>query len=717
MAQPGNIPVKPKVGETASTKSTGIDDDSIGNAPLITKLHTFLSQYKPADEVQCDMLDDRYSIDLHKPMPDFDTPNSKAYAATDSSEPSKLLFAHVCKHGSIQRHRTLNLLKTADCRYIVQHVAAGVVTLSSTKEERFTIFYEQPLGIRLSDLMKKKRIPVNQAFIIEHILTPLAHGIQKLAELDTSHGLINPDNVFISDIAMLGPCVADPCGYSQNFCYESVERLQALPAAKGEGSVAHDYYALAVLLMYILYGPEHFEKFTRDDLVRSLIKQGPYNVLMQDKEAPEVFYDFFRGTLTLGVEERWSSKQITPWLGGKRYNVLPPPAPSESVRPYEFGEVMVNTRRELAHLFASDWEHMVVCLGNNQLTHWITVSLRNKELSETIGRLAKTAVDLSTKNEVQTSETLMNIILLLDPTGPIRIKHLAMNIDGLDTICVELYHQKAAQDLQIIARFIEANMVNFWLENQQKVHKLEYKIPTTINSLNIKLDRLRGFIRNSGMGFGIERALYELNPDMACISPLFDNAHVTTLGDLLYQLDKQAPKFSNDDDPIDRHIAAFLACKLNIVHEIRLTELSGAPALATNRSVFALYMLALAQERVNHIRLPGLSHLIIMRILPLLSNIHSRTMRQKIKTILMSYAPLGYLPKISDLVIAASHVADDADGFERAKAQFHQNALNMARYQKLENIEYESMKMGYNIARMVAYLCMVGSFLFVVRMN
>lgn len=693
------------------------DDDAQSNAPLLQKLKDFLNRYSPTHNETADTLDERYSIDLAMALPELDASNAKAFVASDNMEPSKLIYAHVCEPGKTQRYRAITLLKGLENRYIVQLLAAGTVTLSSNNEERFVIFYERPAGIKLSELMKRKRIPANQAFIIEHILLPLGNVIAAFSELDISHGLVNPDNIFISDTAMLGPCVAEPCGYSQPYFYESVERIQALPAAKGEGSAAQDYYALAVTLLYILHGPEHFEKYTKDGFTRSLLKHGAYHALMQEKEVAEVFYDFFRGTLTIGAEERWNSKQVLPWLSGKRYNVLPPPPPVDAVRPFEFGEQLASTRRELAHLFAKDWEHMIAALQNNQLSHWVSVSLRNKELSDIVTRLSRTAYDLSTKNDPHVNDSLMNIVMLLDPTGPIRIKHISMHVDGLDTLCAELYVNKANPELQMLAKFIEANMVNYWLELQQKLHKNEFKVPPIINSLNIKLDRLRGTIRNTGFGFGLERMLYDLNPEMPCISPVLAGKHVTSLTELLIKLDKIAPTLSDDEDPMDRHIAAYIASKLVIQHEIRLHDLASIPVLASNRTMIALYLLAMAQERADPVRVPGLSHWVILRLLPLLSHIHSRTLRQKLKNVLMSYAPLGYLPKIAELLVTASHLNDDHEGFQQALLTFRENTIAIDNFQRAENIEYDSINMGFNIARMVAYICVAGSFFLVMRLG
>ncbi len=706
-------------GDRASTQTaieSGLVEDKKANAPLLAKLRDTLKNYKsPHDTCQIDSIKDRFKIDLMQPLPDFDITQAKAYAASDTVEPSKQLVAHVCEWGKSQRYTAIGQLFNFEHRAIAQLVAAGNMRLSTTQEERYVLVYERPPGIRLGELIRRKKLPVNTTFIYEHILTPVVGAIAQLSELGISHGMINIDTIYISDTAVLAPCLSEPCGLSQPYWYESIERMQALPHAKGEGSVGHDYYALAVVLLEIVHGHEHLSTISRADLEILMLRQGACNALMREKDVPEVFYDFFRGALTLSNEERWTGKQVALWLGGKRFNVLPPPVPGDAVRPYEFGEKHANTRRELAYLFSSDWEHMIASLNNNQLAHWVSVSLRNKELSDIVSRLSRTAFDLSAKNEGQTYEALMNIILLLDPQGPIRIRQLSMNIDGMDGLAVELYSKKQNPELQLIARFIELNMVNYWVELQNKVHKGEYQVSTLLNNLNMRLDRLRGCIRNTGMGFGLERMMYELNPEMPCVSPLFINANVTSLGQLLIQLDRLASQLGDDDETIDRHIASFIASKLLILHEIRLDELAGIPELATNKTIMAIYLLGSAQLKVNQLRVPGLTNWLVLRTLPLMDFIHSRTLRQKYKNALLAVAPTGYIPKLAELVVSADYAVNDEVGFKQALATFRSNRDSIRYYEAAHNIEAESQTMGYNIAKMVAYICLCGSIYFLTR--
>jgi len=678
------------------------------------KLNDFLRRYHPsAADAKLDLLQDRYRIELSTPLPEFDGKTSRAFAATDLAEPTRMMFAQICHPGSVQRHRTIGILTTITHQYILPLAAAGTVQLSRPEEERFVIFYERPQGKKLSELLAQNQYPLTQSFVCDRIIAPLAAAIHQFSELDITHGSINPDNIYFSDVAVLGPCVAEPCGYSQPFYCEPLERMLALPGAKGEGSPAHDYYALAIVVLYILHGAKHFTSMTADSLARSIFREGVYNALTGQKEMPEMFYDFFRGMLSQNDKDRWSYRFIKPWLEGKRYNVLSPPPPVEAIRPFEFGGALANTRRELAYLFCTDWDKMADPVRSGKLGQWIAVSLRNKDLVEKVTRISRSIVELGFKNEVQLNEQLMHVILLLDPNGPIRMKNLSLYIDGIDSLCAELYANKAHQELHLLAKFIEFNMGNYWLELQRKAIQ-NYTVPTTINTILMKLERLRTTMRYGGLGFGLERMLYELNPEMPCLSPLLRQWHILTLPQLLIRLDRLAPNLSKDDEPLDRHMAAFLASRLGIMHEIRLHDLASSPSLANNRAIIALHLLSLAQQKSGDMQLPGLTHWLVLRILPALDAIHSRSLKRKLKGMLMEQAKAGYTQLLADLVVTSNYASADQTSFHQAWSLYLTNESKIGGYRKGSRIDQESIRFGFIIGKAIAYgaflLCLFNAF-------
>lgn len=702
-----------KVSGLASSSS--LDAERKLSEQVHTKLHDFLKQYTPsAGKGEKDMLQGRWHINLSEPIPDFNTSSAIAYTATDITDAQKPYIALVCEPGKVQRYDVIEQVMTIEHRAVLPLKAFGAVELSAGEAQRMVVIYERPPGRKLSELVNSRKFSHNPHYLLEHVLIPLITGLEHFNALGISHGLINPNNIYFDDHgAVLGPCVTEPCGFDQPYMYESIERMEAHPAGKGEGSTSQDYYALAVVLLYILHGPEHFNGFTQEALMFHILKDGAYHVLMRDREVPEIFYDFLRGTMTQSPEDRWGEKQLKAWLGGKRYNVLPPPPPADAVRPFEFKDIQVNNRRELAYLFAADWLHMLSAIQSNTLSHWVTVSLRNKELAEMIARLCRSAVDASGKNEVMASEMLSNIVLLLDPLGPLRIRQMGWHVEAINTAFAEMYLQKATLELQFMAKFVETNMINYWV-NMQIKRKPEYEVTLDMNDLVHRVDRLRNCIRNAGFGFGLERMLYDLNPHMPCQSELFENRYVQTLPQLLRQLDKTCLTIENGDI-MDRHIAAFIASKLQIQNEIRLNELSSIPALATSRDMVALYLLGLVQERVEPMRLPGLTHWFALRLLPLMDSIHSRTLRQKMKTMLGNLAPLGLTQKMADLLIMADYAEADSNGFDKALANYRKNAAEIISLNRPERLEHETHRMGLNLATMLSYAGLLFSVLYIIR--
>ncbi len=705
----------------SARKVAGLASDGTNEAErkqseqAMAKMQDFLKGYAPTHfKHEKDLVQGRYHVNLSRAIPEFDTEFTRAYEATDPTEPGKHFFAKICEPARVQRWRVLENFQHIEHRAVIQIKAVGPVLLSAGNQERLAVVYEQPLGRKLSELVKSRKISGNPHYLLEHILIPIITGLEHFTQLDISHGLINPDNVYYDEqTAILGPCASEPCGFAQPFMFESLERMQAHPAGKGEGSTLHDYYALAVLLLYILHGPDHFSGFTPEALMFHILKDGAYHTLMRDKEVPEIFYDFLRGTLTQSPEDRWTDKQLKAWLGGKRYNVLPPPTPADAVRPFEFKDILVNNRRELAHLFAQDWLHMLHAIQGATLSHWVTVSLRNKELADQVSRLCRNALEAAGKNDILTSEMLMNIVLLLDQIGPLRIRQIALHVEGINTMFAEMYVQKNTVELQFLAKFVETNMINYWVTMQEK-RKPDFEISERLNELIQKLDRLRNCIRNSGFGFGLERVLYDLNADMPCQSEIFENSYVKTLPQLLKHLDKIATNFTGDDI-VDRHVAAFIASKLQIQNEIRLNEISSIPALATSRNMVALYLLAMVQERVEPMRLPGLTHWFSLRLLPLMDSIHSKTLRQKMKTMIANMAPLGLLQKMADLMITADYAEADSNGFEKALEQYRRNAAEIISLKQPERLERDTHKMGLNMATLLAYSGLLFSVMYIIR--
>lgn len=686
------------------------------DAESTARLFEFLRSYNPigSKEVMYDMLSDRYRIDITSPLAELDTPLCKAYEVRDTGESKSehQLYALITNKAYPFRSKAIPKLKANNCPHMVQLVASGVVTFSKNNDEQFVLIFERPAGVRLSDFLAANRNLGND-FICERIIAPIAAAIHHMESLDIPHGTIHPDNIYMNQFAMLGQCIAEPCGYSQPFQFESLERMQAMPAAKGEGSPEADYHALAVLVLYSLFGPGHFNRFgSARELARAILREGEYNALLMQKDMSEMFFDLFRGIFSHNPEDRWDYSDVRNWLDGKRYHALSPPTPAEASRPFEFAGTEANTKRELAHLLVSDWEHINDVLLNNKLSQWVAASLRNKDLADSIIRISRTIGDMGSRNEAQVNDQITRLIMIMDTEGPLRIKHLSTHIDGIDGLFAALYANKATQDLQLLMYMIEYNTVGEWIEMHRK--RPDYTMPANINAAVLKQDRLRPYLKTGGLGFGVERVLYDLNPDMPCQSPMLINSYICTLQDLLRKLDALAPSLAKDQDPIDVHIAAFIASKINIPHEIQLRELSAIPALANNRTMYALYLLSSAQVRTD-LRLPGLTHWLALRLFPILEPIHSTTIRKDLKAHIMDRVSGGHIQRLSQLILNANYINADKTGFDQAVATYQLNQAKIKDFHRSRTVEKQRAQLAYSMARICSYMALLTSIFIVLQ--
>lgn len=672
----------------------------------LAKTAEFLREYAaPASETKPNTLNDQYQVDPASPLPQFNVNGARAFAATDLQD-NKSIYALVCEPGTLQRHTTINQLLGVRHPHICSLVAAGIVQLSQPAEERFVVFYERVKGVKLSTMLAQTRGKIPPNIIIDRIIEPIVQAIVALLDAGVTHGSINPEHIYYDTHAILGPCVIEPCGYSQPFYYEIVERMQAHPAGKGNYYEGTDFYALAVLVLEMIGGKQPLERMTPTNLARAILRQGPFMALTNGRDVPEEFFDFLWGMLGSGINQRWNYRYLKPWLDGKHYNIIPSPPPTEGSKPYECFGTTGHSRREIAHLMRMQWDKVKETLGESSLTQWLLMTLRQKELSELVARHVKTIVETSARNEQLRNEHIMRLILILDEIGPLQYLKIALHPDSIPSLVAELYIKNAQEDLAMLVKFIELNLISAWVEIQ---HAKEIEIPEPMSQYLTKLERSRGLLRNQGLGFGIERLVYDLNPNLPCLSPLCRGRHITSLTELLRHLDKIAPGFAGNQDPIDVHIAAFMASKLAITTDIKLYDLSAKPEIASNKALIALKLFAVAQHRSGNIDLSGLTHWVVQRAIPSVQLLNSQTVRSRTLQMMLDKALEGRTQLLSDLLLDGEIINVDQNGYQKAVTNYQRNAERIEAYKKGSNLDYDSAHLGYIIAKIFAYMAFLMS--------
>lgn len=658
-------------------------------------------------EVETDRLADRYTIHVTQLLPEHSYGNVQAFAVTDDGNPQLPLYAVVCHpaypfRDDIFRHIRMehpNLLRFYD---------EGIVHISSLGDQRHVFIFERPKGKRLSELIERHQGFPDEV-VIHQIIKPIASVLTLFYDRRIAHCRIHPDNIFIGDRTVLGECIGEPAGYSQEYLYEPPERIDALPEGKGSGSIRTDVYALGVLTLELLFGMEQFRRLGKDNFINRLMSMGGYALFTSNRHMSEAINDFARGTLNDVLSDRWTPTHVDSWINGKRYNILQPSLLHEASRGYEFDGQEYHSGRALAHAFFQKWHSARNAVRSPMLTRWIEQNMHKKELSLKLRHAVESSGGEHNTSAKQNDELLARAILLLDPFGPIRIGNLAFHIDGIGSILCEASRNNRQQDIQRILECFYIDLPNFASEVQNSAGGDD-----SFDAL-FKIDKIRHRVRTNTLGFGMERAIYDLNPGLPCLSPKLKEYRVVDNQQLLYALDKIATHDAHNTSLIDTHIAAFAASQSNLNKDISFNEFSRFHYIKDNKELIIIAILAKAQEKTRIKSLFGLAHWAAYRLIITTDQIHSLKIRRTVCDALLQAAERGNLSMIVTAYLNKQMLDKDIIGYKQSTQLFHTNTVRIHKLRSYEHKRRQATELGSGIATMFSILILIITFYVVIK--
>lgn len=681
------------------------DDTPLIEEQIETGLQSLLDGYRtsydPSGERK-DELQQRFTLFPNERIPEFDHAYAKAYRASDAFNPTRQIYAMISENGLPYRQNATQAMLGVSSPYITVPQGAGTVACSHLNESRHVVFMEQPAGIRLSELMKTQP-RLHEHKIIDHVLQPAIRAMLAMRERKVSHGNFHPGSIFIgTDQSVIGECFTMPPSTQMHYLYHPLERLMCNPLGHGEPSEQTDAYALGMLAYELLYGLDQFRALEKEDYIKLSINLSTYQLFANNRDFSDAFQDFFRGTLNDNPSERWGLDQLQQWLSGKRFNMIAPSPPKEAVRPYAFGGENFFSRRLLAHVFHGHWREAVKEVRGTKLERWCETSLHRPEMAERIERALRIAGEASTERHI--SDMMSRIIAILDPVGPIRSMSLALRPDAIGPMLAYQLPQEDQTELNQLLGMVESDISSYWAELSDANRGGE------MGQTLWKLQRMRPFMKFKTPGFGIERVLYDLNPSLPCQSDMLKQYHITTAAEALRTLDALAKHMAPNTSFLDRHLAAFIASKIDMGKEIRLNDLASIPTLMSNQELVVLKILAKAQQKGDKkekLELVGLCTWAAMRIEKMIDHIHNRMFRRRLKQQLRRLAATGDLNEVLTAIINREVAVRDYDGFAKAIA-LHE--MNHKKIEKLENprlLNHMANDMGGKISSTMAYVGLV----------
>lgn len=604
------------------------------------------------------VLNGRYAIHPDQPLPRFDSPMAKAVNAVDLRAGGRAMFALVCEPTLMARLDVIPPLSRMIRQPLICPVDAGPVPWPRSGGRRFVIVFDQVSGGRLLPPPEATITPWREDQIVRVVFEPLLPALKELGGRHLPHRAIRADNIFYADTSkqsvVLGECVSAPPGLSQPAVYEPIDAAMCDPAGRGPGTPADDLYALGVVAVFLLHGGNPVADRSEEEVLRRKIDNGSYAALLSGMRVSLAMMEPLRGMLCDDPKERWTASNLEMWLGGRQLSPKQTMLPPRAARSISFAGNNYRTRQSLSHAMGWNWAAAGELLRSGELEGWIRRSLGDDERADTIRDYAHSS---GTGNEDQ---ALGRVLLVLEPSHPIRFKNFAARADGIGLALAIRYHDPAFRAM--FTELMQAKLPHTFIQSQESARSESGVIMKSFDMINFFIDRPQ-------LGGGLERALYESVRGWPCQSPLIQDYYVLDLDDLLPALEAVARRGGMTGEPIDTHITAFCAARNKAVSERALKEMNSRDDLPTFR-LGVLRLLAEVQRKTGPgPRYPALGRWLAGLVKPVVETYHNRAYRAKLAAEIEKASDKGDLLEL--LFLADSIEARDQDtrGFQEARRE------------------------------------------------
>ncbi|WP_366656992.1 serine/threonine protein kinase [Fodinicurvata sp. EGI_FJ10296] len=646
-------------------------------------------------------LHNRFEIDAESPLPDLDSHTASAYAARGREEAGRSLFSLVLDPLRPNRLDVMGSLRGIDQVSILRMIEFGVVPWGRDETERLVVIFEQPNGPRLARTINDRREPMSEDQIARKILVPMVAAMRELRVRRVFHGSINPTNLFMNDGGgvQLGECVSCLPGAMQPTVFEPLERGMAMPSGRGTGVLEDDLYALGVTCVFLALGYNPVAHLSDEEITLQKMEKGTFQLLAGDVKLPAALIEPVRGLLIDDSGQRWSLDDLDLWASGRRLSPKQAQPPKRAVRPIDFSGGQHWTARSLAHAMRKQTAEANGVIESGGLEHWLNRSLDDEATLKRVLEAMRTA-GMGRGGSIE-ERRVARVIMALDPKGPVRYKGVAVMPDGLGGALAEALG--TGRSTQELAEIVSAQLPMFWV-NVQSTFRPEF-VP-----LAKKFDQMRGYLENTGIGFGIERCLYELNQSLPCQSSILQGHYVTELDALLTALESMAEKGKHGSgqqgagpqEPVDRHVMAFMLSRHGGLDDRLVQKLNRDREDPARRiAILDIFLELQKQARIKSV--PNLCVWLAALIEPAVALYHSRTLRTRMTEELAAQAKTGMVRNLYSLIHNGDLARRDAAGFDMARREFEYTNRGIAQRRKdIQDSPAVNGELGRQIAAVAA---------------
>lgn len=616
------------------------------------------------------LLLNRYEIDPSTPLPALSRASARAFAAIDRNEPSRAIYAVVTDPRRPFRQRSYHQSRQMQNDCFTTLIRTGSEAWPLTQRKETILIVPRPAGAPLMPSLNDRIEPLPFHRLTRAVLPAIADMLDEMANNHITHRAIRPDNIFLdadTGTFTVGECFSVPGGVALPAVFEPIERAMCMPEGRGEGDPSDDMFALGVTTLFLALGQNPVADLDDETLLLRRRQLGTYAALVGKRRMPTELIQMLRALLRDDQDDRWSVEDLLGWLNSGRVSSPPGNVKIECTRPFEFGERKYKTTQTLAYALGGDWNGALEVVKSGTIRKWLDKALKDKRAQSALARCSVSGTNgpRSISADLRVARTL----LALDPNGPLRYRDLTMMPDGIGAALAVLYDDPAR--LKTLVDMLIGMLPAFWMDQKNRPNYAMFTADEAIN-------RVLPLLSQQAPGFGIERVLYELNPSMACQSPLVASANCVEITPLLRALDNCA---GDQESIIDRHIAGFIAARVRgsvdrDMNDISLASAPGEKLLAQMR------LIAHVESQGDIDELTGICRYFMRKSAVILDTYRHVDLRARLAKKANAAAESGNVGKMLKVLGSEKTRRWDSNGFNTARRQYRQDESDVAALQE-----------------------------------